>query len=718
MKPISSRIFNLMVTMAVGLTAIGGVGSASAWASPQTTQKKTTPVKKATTTDKKGTGTQKASGTKATPAKPATNKKTGTPSKSTPASKGNGSGKGTAGNKANATSKGGASAKTGGAARGTTGTKPATPTKSTTGNKSATTQKRRQATAKPETSADVKKRQEATQQEIRLTEQQIKDNELQVKNGLNELGKLQGDISVSKNKIASTTSQITSINSKITGLEQGITSNEKDLQKLRDEYLKAVKKMRLARKGNSALTFIFASENFNQALRRMRYLKQFSEWKDRQSAAIDHKTEQLKSQREALAKARNEHNEILKRQKTEQTTLEQQFSRQDALVADLKQNGEALKSHLSKKQAEANQLNNRIAQLIAEEQRKAEEARRAAEEKARKEAEAKARREAEERARREAEERARREAEARRAEEQRLAQERAAAEKAAAEKLAAEKAAAEKLAAEKAAAAKLAAEKAAAAKTAAEKAAAKKAAEKAAAEKAAAEKAAAEKAAAEKAANERLLAQQKEAAKAAKKKESSKKKDKNKKSKEEEKNNQSYAEARKRRPKGDKSSVANVENNVAVVTPKASESSAKSSPRTGSDFAAMKGKLPHPVSGTFRVTSRFGRQSLPELPDIVYDNPGIDAEVAAGASAIAIYGGKVSGVYMIPGYNTVVIVNHGSYYTVYGNISSPSVKVGDQVKAGQGLGALAPDEDNHSRSSIHFEVWRNREKLNPLEWIR
>lgn len=92
--------------------------------------------------------------------------------------------------------------------------------------------------------------------------------------------------------------------------------------------------------------------------------------------------------------------------------------------------------------------------------------------------------------------------------------------------------------------------------------------------------------------------------------------------------------------------------------------------------------------------------------------------VSAGASALAVFSGKVSGVYMLPGYNTVVIVNHGNYYTVYGNIASPAVKVGQQVKAGQGLGSLAPDEDDRSRSSIHFEVWRNREKLNPLDWIR
>ena len=102
----------------------------------------------------------------------------------------------------------------------------------------------------------------------------------------------------------------------------------------------------------------------------------------------------------------------------------------------------------------------------------------------------------------------------------------------------------------------------------------------------------------------------------------------------------------------------------------------------------------------------------------MYDNPGIDAETSAGASAQAVYGGKVSGVYVIPGFSTVVIVNHGSYYTVYGNIASPSVKVGDVVKQGQALGKLAAAEDDSSHSSIHFEVWKNRDKLNPLEWIR
>lgn len=140
--------------------------------------------------------------------------------------------------------------------------------------------------------------------------------------------------------------------------------------------------------------------------------------------------------------------------------------------------------------------------------------------------------------------------------------------------------------------------------------------------------------------------------------------------------------------------------------------------QSNSSFASMRGSLPRPVAGSFRVTSRFGRNSLPEFPDVVYDNPGIDVQVASGATAKAVYPGKVSGVYMLPGYSTVVIINHNGYYTVYGNIATASVSVGQEVSQGAALGRLAADADNPSFSSLHFEVWRNRDKLNPLDWIR
>lgn len=510
---------------------------------------------------------------------------------------------------------------------------------------------------KTETSADIKRKQAATQIEIQQTEAKVEENEKFVRQGIDELGRIEGDIVVSKNRILQIDNQLKSLSTKISSLENNITSDEAELKKLREEYLKAVKKMRLTRKTVSPLAFIFSSENFNQAVRRMRYLKEFSDWRERQSAAITKKIESLKQQKEELARARSQQDIALKQQKEENARLETQYSRQNTVVTGLKKEGEALKAYLAKKQKEANDLKYRISEVIAQEER------RAAEERER-------RREAEERRRQEAAERAREAEERRRREQEQLALE-----KQQREAEQARKAAEEEL--RKAEEARKAADS--------EK------------KKAEAEKKKAE------AERKRAEAERKQA-EAEKKKTEAKNQE-----------NQSYAEARRRKPRG---TTTDGSSSSSSSGSSSSSDMASSAAAPDNSFAGMKGRLPLPASGSFKVTSRFGRQSLPDLPDIVYDNPGIDARVNAGAAAVAVYGGKVSGVYMLPGYNTVIIVSHGNYYTVYGNISAAAVKVGDTVKAGQTLGKVANDEDDSRHGLIHFEVWRNREKLNPLEWIR
>lgn len=164
-----------------------------------------------------------------------------------------------------------------------------------------------------------------------------------------------------------------------------------------------------------------------------------------------------------------------------------------------------------------------------------------------------------------------------------------------------------------------------------------------------------------------------------------------------------------------KKEVASKKESVAKKEQTASEKK-ESVPESG--FGCMKGSLPRPVTGTFKVTSRFGLNQYHQMRDVVYDNPGIDAEVSAGASVKAVYPGKVSGVYVVPGYGTVVIVSHDGYYTVYGNLSKAAVKVGDKIKQGHTLGKAAKNEENPSRGLVHFEVWKNRDKMDPLAWIK
>lgn len=493
--------------------------------------------------------------------------------------------------------------------------------------------------AKKETSADVRRQHEETRREIQRTQEELKRNEAEMKKSLGDLGRINADLEKTRGEVSTLQTAVGSLDKQISTLTAQIADNEAKLEKMRAEYLKAVKKMRAKRGNSSALAFIFSSDSFNQAMRRMRYLRQFSAWKEKQSAEINRQVAQLSEQKKSLANARMQKDDALRKQQVAKAELEKKGREQDAVVADLKRNGDLLTVHLSKKQQEANALKSRISALIAEEERKAAAERAAAE--------------------------------------KREAERRAAAEKAAAEKAEAERRAAE--------------------------------------EKAAAER-------------ERQLAQaeqpkeQPAPKKETPKKETPKKetpkkvtpkktepaKGKEKKGDE----GKSYADARRRKPRSDANTPA-----PKAEAPKKSAPAPKMEVADGG-FAGMKGSLPRPVDGMWRVTSRFGRQELPDLPGVVYDNPGINVEVSIGATVKSIYAGKISGVYMVPGYQTVVIVNHGNYYTAYGNLKSPAVKVGDNVKAGQKLGSAAENADDPGHGELHFEVYRNRDKLNPLDWIR
>ncbi|MDE6100441.1 MAG: peptidoglycan DD-metalloendopeptidase family protein [Paramuribaculum sp.] len=135
-------------------------------------------------------------------------------------------------------------------------------------------------------------------------------------------------------------------------------------------------------------------------------------------------------------------------------------------------------------------------------------------------------------------------------------------------------------------------------------------------------------------------------------------------------------------------------------------------------FESNKGRLLFPVRGTYTIVRGYGRTTHPDLPDVVTDNPGIDIASTAGAKARSIFEGTVSGVFAQDGFNKVVMIRHGSYISIYANLSSINVKVGDRVKANQDLGVISVDPQQGNRPVLHFELRRERQKLNPLQWVK
>lgn len=135
-------------------------------------------------------------------------------------------------------------------------------------------------------------------------------------------------------------------------------------------------------------------------------------------------------------------------------------------------------------------------------------------------------------------------------------------------------------------------------------------------------------------------------------------------------------------------------------------------------FESNKGRLLFPVRGRYTIVRGFGRMRHPELPEVVIDNPGIDISANDGARARSIFEGTVSGIFSQDGFNKVVMVRHGSYISIYANLSSINVKVGDKVRANQDLGTIYRDPQYDNRPVLHFELRRERSKLNPLQWIK
>ncbi|MDR1455490.1 MAG: peptidoglycan DD-metalloendopeptidase family protein [Tannerella sp.] len=135
-----------------------------------------------------------------------------------------------------------------------------------------------------------------------------------------------------------------------------------------------------------------------------------------------------------------------------------------------------------------------------------------------------------------------------------------------------------------------------------------------------------------------------------------------------------------------------------------------------SSFAANRGRLPYPLTGKYKIVSPFGELQHPELKHVRTYNSGIDIQTTSGTEAQAVFGGVVTAAFTVEaGYNHCIIVRHGKYLTVYGNLRAVYVKQGDRVSTRQKLGKISTDI--HNATILHFEIRREKEKLNPRQWL-
>ena len=515
---------------------------------------------------------------------------------------------------------------------------------------------------------------EAIKKKIQQQEAALKANQADVKKRLQELMVINSEIGERQKNIDGIQKDIKHIEGNIGILNSQLATLEQQLADRKAKYIRSVRYMARHRSVQEKMMFVFSAKNLAQVYRRMRFVREYASYQKAQGELVKAKQQQVTEKHIQLEEVKGQKSTLLYKGRQEHAALQTKQGEQQKAVDGLQQQQKTIQAVIAEQQKKDAALNAEIDRLIAIEVEKARQ--RAIDE-------AKRKAEAAEAAKRKAEELARKKAAAEaaaRENQRRIAEAKAREERLRAEaKVAEEAERARRVEAERAA--REAEERRAKAEkeTADKRARAEKEAREAAERKARADQAARE--SAEKQARAQQAAREAEAARLAAERK---------------------AEAeRARSEKAIADSKKEVEETRKLSTVDRMVSGG---------FEANKGRLPMPITGSYRIVSHFGQYNVEGLKNVKLDNKGINILGGNGCQARSIYDGEVSAVFGYGG-SMVVMVRHGAYISVYANLRSASVTRGQRVTTRQTLGTVGAD------NILQFQLRKETAKLNPEAWL-
>jgi murein DD-endopeptidase MepM/ murein hydrolase activator NlpD len=115
------------------------------------------------------------------------------------------------------------------------------------------------------------------------------------------------------------------------------------------------------------------------------------------------------------------------------------------------------------------------------------------------------------------------------------------------------------------------------------------------------------------------------------------------------------------------------------------------------------------------IVGRFGVHKHPKERKVKVENNGIDVLVSNDEKIYATQDGTIKAILEIPGSNQCIILDHGTFYSVFTNLQGIKLVAGDQVKSGDYIADIAINDEGLRK--LHFEVWRGTSKVNPEKYM-
>jgi murein hydrolase activator len=218
-----------------------------------------------------------------------------------------------------------------------------------------------------QTKRELEQKKQKLQQEIEETNRQLRATEQDKKLTRVQVDALKKKIRLRQELINTINREVEQLNSNIATTSGEIRILENKMKQLKEEYANMIRFAQRNRESYQRLMFVFASENFNQAYKRLKYLQQYSEHRKHQAALIDSTQQQLGIRKGQLESQKAEKASLRESELKQKAVLEQDKKDQDRVLAKLQDREKTLKKQLAEKQRAKQRLDRAIDDLIKKE---------------------------------------------------------------------------------------------------------------------------------------------------------------------------------------------------------------------------------------------------------------------------------------------------------------------------------------------------------------
>jgi murein hydrolase activator len=218
--------------------------------------------------------------------------------------------------------------------------------------------------AQPQTREDLEKQKLQLRRELEQTERMLNENKTKSKENYVQWKLINDKVNIQDRIIDNINRDINLLDNNLIKTQRDINRYDKLLDTLKQEYAKSMVYAYKNRSNYDFLNFIFSAASFNDAIKRITYLKSYRNYREMQGENIL-RTQELRKQRvEELSGTKEKKSIVLKDKDKEMSALEKEQREKDRILSELKKQGKQLNNQMAATKKQLKKVDNAIAAAI------------------------------------------------------------------------------------------------------------------------------------------------------------------------------------------------------------------------------------------------------------------------------------------------------------------------------------------------------------------